>query len=184
MIPTEELTKEHESILKMIGILLRIADRLETGEPVEPDDADQAVEFIRVFADKCHHGKEEGQLFPELEKAGLPHDRGPVAVMLAEHDEGRRYVEAMSRAVPGLRTGDEHAAAAFVAAARGYGDVLVQHIAKEDRVLFPMAAARLTEEQQKRLETAFKAVEETVVGGGGHEEYCRLLERLEKTYGI
>jgi len=184
MTPTEELSKEHEAILRMIGILLKMAGRLETGEPVEPDDADQAVEFIRVFGDKCHHGKEEGHLFPELEKAGLPRDRGPVAVMLAEHEEGRRFVEAMTRAVPGLRTGDQHAAAAFAAAARGYGDVLVQHIAKEDRVLFPMAAARLTVEQQKRLEEAFETVEETVVGGGRHEEFCRLLERLEKTYRI
>lgn len=184
MKPTEELSKEHQAILAMIGILARIADRLQEGMPVEPDDLDQAVQFLRVFADKCHHAKEEGLLFPAMEIAGIPRDRGPIGVMLAEHAEGRKYVEAMAKSIAGLRRGDEHAAAAFAAAARGYGDVLAQHIAKEDRVLYPMADARLTGAQQDELEKGFAEVEETIIGGGRHEEYERLLERLEKAYPI
>lgn len=184
MKPTEELSKEHEAILRLIGVLTEIAGRLETGMPVDPDDLDQSLEFIRVFADKCHHAKEEGLLFPEMEKAGVPRDRGPLGVMLAEHELGRKHVEAMARAIPGIRTGDEHAAAAFAAAARGYGDVLVQHIAKEDRVLYPMADARLTEDQQAALEKGFAEIEETLIGGGRHGEFHRLLDRLEKAYPI
>ena len=184
MKPTEELSKEHEAILRMIGILAQVADRLETGAPVEPNDLDQAVEFIRVFADQCHHGKEEGHLVPALEKAGLARAGGPIGVMLAEHTAGRVHVGTMARAIPGLRAGDEHAAAAFATGARRYGDLLTQHIAKEDRVLFPMADARLSPEEQEALAKSFAAVEETVVGGGRHEEYCRLLERLAKAYPI
>jgi len=184
MKPTEELSKEHEAILRMIGILAQVADRLETGAPVDPNDLDQAVDFIRVFADRCHHGKEEGHLFPALEKAGVPRAGGPIGVMLAEHTAGRVHVGTMARAIPGLRAGDEHAAAAFAGGARRYGDLLAQHIAKEDRVLFPMADARLGEAEQAALEKSFAEVEETVVGGGGHEEYCRLLERLAKAYPI
>jgi hemerythrin-like domain-containing protein len=184
MKPTEELSKEHEAILSMIGILARIADRLQTGAPVDADDLDGAVGFLRVFADKCHHAKEEGLLFPAMEIAGIPRERGPIGVMLAEHLEGRRQVEAMAKAVPGIRRGDEHAAAAFAAAARSYGDILAQHIAKEDRVLYPMADARLTGAQQAELEKGFAEVEKAIVGGGRHEEYERLLKRLEKSYPI
>jgi hemerythrin-like domain-containing protein len=142
------------------------------------------VEYIRGFADECHHAKEEGYLFPEMEKAGIAREHGPIGVMLAEHACGRRFVGEMAGAVPGIRQkGDPQAAEAFAMAARGYGALLTQHIAKEDHILFPMADARLTPDQQSRLESAFAEVERTVIGAGRHEEFHRLLERLGQAYG-
>ncbi|HSA94530.1 MAG TPA: hemerythrin domain-containing protein [Acidobacteriota bacterium] len=182
MKPTEELSHEHQAILTMIRVLGRVADRLDAGAAVDPDDLEQAVGFIRGFADKCHHAKEEGHLFPEMEKAGIPRDRGPIGVMLAEHVQGRAHVAAMAAAIPEIRKGDRTAARAFASAARGYGELLVQHIMKEDRILYPMADARLTPEQQDSLEACFAEVEKNIVGEGKHEEYHRLLERLERTY--
>ena len=77
---------------------------------------------------------------------------------------------------------DRAAAAAFVAGARGYGQLLTGHIFKEDQILYPMADARLTPEQQSRLESCFADVEKNIVGEGKHEGFHRLLERLEETY--
>jgi hemerythrin-like domain-containing protein len=183
MKPTEELSQEHQAILEMIRILGLMADRLDAGTPVDPDDLERSVEFIRVFADRCHHGKEEGHLFPEMEKAGIARDHGPIGVMLTEHTSGRRLVGDMAGAVPGIRqTGDPQAAEAFAMAARGYGVLLTQHINKEDHILFPMADARLSPDQQRRLEAAFAEVERTVIGEGRHEEFHRLLGRLGKAY--
>lgn len=182
MKPTAELSHEHRAILTMIRILGKMADRLDAGTPVDPDDLERSVQFIRVFADKCHHAKEEGYLFPEMEKAGIPRDRGPIGVMLSEHEEGRKHVAAMAGAIPGIRKADRKAAAIFASAARGYGELLTQHIFKEDHVLFPMADARLSPDQQSSLEACFADVEEKIVGPGTHEEYHRLLERLEKAY--
>src|SRR5512143_3650038 len=159
MKPTAELGHEHQAILKMIRILGLMAGRLEAGTPVDPGDLDRAVDFIRVFADKCHHAKEEGHLFPEMEKAGIPRERGPIGVMLAENVEGRAFVAAMAGAIPAIRAGDRSAAAAFARAARGYGALLTQHIHKEDHVLYPMADARLTAQQQDALEACFADVE-------------------------
>ena len=182
MKPTDELSHEHQAILTMIGILGRMADRLDAGAAVDPADLESAVDFIRVFADKCHHAKEEGHLFPEMEKAGIPRERGPIGVMLADHAEGRKDVAAMAGAVPGVRKGDRGSAAAFAAAARAYGELLTGHIFKEDHVLYPMADARLTSAQQESLEACFAGVERDIVGAGKHEEYHRLLERLETAY--
>jgi hemerythrin-like domain-containing protein len=182
MKPTEELSHEHEAILTMIEILGKLADALDAGAAVPPADLEEAVAFIRVFADKCHHGKEEGHLFPEMERAGIPRSRGPLGVMLAEHEEGRKHVAAMAGAIPGIRKGDRKSAAAFASAARGYGELLTQHIFKEDNILYPMADARLSPDQQASLEACFADVEKTIVGEGKHEEFHRLLERLEKTY--
>jgi len=181
---TEKLSKEHQAILTLIGILARLADRLEAGAPVDPNDIERTVDFIRVFAQKSHRTKEEDFLFPALERTVLDHDHGPIAMMLAEHAASRTSAEAMARAVPGIRTGDEHAAASFVVAARRYGDVLAVHMAKEDQILYPLANARLTAEDQAALEKSFAEVEESAVGGGRREEYRRLLNRLERTYVI
>jgi hemerythrin-like domain-containing protein len=182
MKPTAELSHEHQAILRMIATLGRMADRLDAGQAVDPDDLDLSVEFIRGFADKCHHAKEEVYLFPEMEKAGIPCEGGPIGVMLAEHVRGREFAAAMAAAVPGIRTGDRSAAPGFVGEARGYGGLLTQHIFKEDHILYPMADARLTPGQQEFLQAAFADVEQKIVGEGQHEKFHRILERLEKTY--
>jgi hemerythrin-like domain-containing protein len=182
MKPTAELSQEHQGILEMIRILAKMAERLEAGTPVEAGDLEAALDFIRVFADKCHHAKEEGHLFPEMERAGIPRGRGPIAVMLAEHEEGRKHVAAMARALRGAGKGHKKAMAAFAAAARGYGELLTQHIFKEDNILYPMADNRLSPDQQASLEDCFADVEKNVVGEGRHEEFHRLLERLGAAY--
>ena len=182
MKPTEELKLEHQAIMKMIGILGRIAERLEAGGTVPPEDPARCVEFLRVFADKCHHAKEEDYLFPEMEKVGVAREGGPIGVMLAEHVEGRKHVAAMAGTLAGLSAGEGSAARAFAEAARRYGALLTQHIIKEDRVLYPMADARFSAEQQRELEARFADVEKNIVGEGRHEEFHRLLERLGETY--
>jgi hemerythrin-like domain-containing protein len=53
------------------------------------------LKFFQIFADKCHHGKEENSLFPLLEVRGVPREGGPIEVMLYEHQLGRSYVKAM-----------------------------------------------------------------------------------------
>jgi hemerythrin-like domain-containing protein len=182
MKPTQELSHEHQAILLMIRVLEKISDKLEAGRKVDVGHLEKAVDFIKVFADKCHHGKEEDLLFPAMEKAGIPRTGGPLGVMLNEHVAGRGYVKAMTEALAGLKKGDKAAAQLFAENARKYGALLSQHISKEDQILYPMADARLTEAQQAELSACFADVEENVIGHGKHEEYHRLLEELESTY--
>lgn len=182
MKPTAELSHEHEAILLMIQVLEKMSERLEAGERVDPAHLEKAVDFIKVFADKCHHGKEEDLLFPAMEKAGIPRTGGPIGVMLTEHVAGRSHVKALTESLPGIRKGDQASARVFAENARKYGTLLSQHIHKEDHILYPMADARLTPSQQKELEARFADVEEKVVGHGKHEEYHRLLKELEAAY--
>jgi len=182
MKPTQELSSEHQAILVMIRILEKMSDRLEAGESVDAGHLEQAVDFIKVFADKCHHGKEEDLLFPEMAKAGIPKEGGPLGVMLREHVEGRNFVKAMGEAAAALKKGDREAGARFARNARGYGALLTQHIFKEDNILYPMADGRLSDKQQDRLAACFAEVEDKVIGHGRHEAYHRLLKELEAVY--
>lgn len=94
---TQDLRNEHEAIL----FVLKIMDRMiETNAAVNNAGyCRELVYFLRIFADQCHHGKEENILFKALENSGVPNEGGPIGVMLAEHAEGRGYAAAMGNAL-------------------------------------------------------------------------------------
>ncbi|RMD80985.1 MAG: hemerythrin [Candidatus Dadabacteria bacterium] len=145
MDPIETLMDEHRRIEKALDALDVYAERLQAGAQAPLDDLAGFVRFIREFADRTHHGKEEDILFEAMVAAGFPKEAGPIAVMLAEHDEGRSYVAELAAAVEAgtIETNDR---ARLAGAARGYTSLLRDHIQKEDNVLYPMARARLSSE--------------------------------------
>ena len=63
---TEILMEEHEAILRFIDALELAAEHLAAGQPVRAGFFLDAADFIKGFADGCHHHKEEGLLFPAL----------------------------------------------------------------------------------------------------------------------
>ena len=180
MYATNDLRTEHRAIERMLAVLEAAAQRLERGERVRPEVFRQAVDFVRNFADRCHHGKEEQNLFPRMEARGVPRAGGPIGVMLFEHDQGRAYVSAIAGAIDAYEADGLSAAGIIVDNARGYVDLLRQHIAKEDGVLFPMADRVLSAADQDELEHSFEQIETEVMGAGTHERYHRLLDDLER----
>jgi len=180
--PTQILMAEHEAIQTMLKVLENLAKKLEDGEQVEIDHLRRALEFITGFADRCHHAKEEDLLFPAMEKAGVPQQGGPIGVMLAEHEEGRNEVRAMKDAVGRLAQGEKRAGLDFARHARAYSSILNQHIFKEDKILYPMGDARLTDTDKKKLEKEFERVEKEIVGEGKHEYFESILEELRNKY--
>jgi hemerythrin-like domain-containing protein len=149
---------------------------------VEQEDLDQILEFIKTFADTCHHGKEEDILFVAMESAGIPRDSGPIGVMLKEHETGRSYVRNMSEAAGKYQAGGSVHRSQFVENAKKYTDLLTQHIDKEDNILYPMADMQLSEEMQRELIIQFNKLEQEKIGAGKHEELHELLHHLEETY--
>jgi hemerythrin-like domain-containing protein len=182
MTPTEELKEEHQGILLMLKILEKVCVKLESKETVDPDHLERIVEFFQVFADKCHHGKEEGLLFPEMEKSGVPKERGPIGVMLIEHDQGRANVRGMAKAAASFKKNDPHAPAEFAKNARDYIALLTQHIDKENNILFPMGDRVISKEKQGDLVKSFETLEREKIGVGTHEEFHKLLHQLQEIY--
>ncbi len=182
MKPTEQLKEDHEAIKLMLKIMAAISDKLDNGDSVEPDHLERIIDFIRTFADKCHHGKEEDLLFPAIEEAGIPRNGGPTGMMLVEHDEGRGYVKEMADAAEKYKSGDNGAAKNFAQNARNYINLLAQHIDKENNVLYFIADSHVSAEKQAELAAQFEKVEREKIGPGKHEEYHRLLHQLEEKY--
>jgi hemerythrin-like domain-containing protein len=184
MRPTEVLMQEHRVIEQVLDCLDAMARNADAGQPLDREDASQVIDFFSNFADRCHHGKEENCLFPMLEKKGFSPEQGPTAVMVSEHETGRKHVRSMSEAIEAAAAGDAAATNVFVSHACAFVTLLREHIKKEDHCLFQMADQSLTEQEQAQVMDSFNKVEHDDMGPGTHEKYLDIAAKLAKKYGV
>lgn len=175
---TEILRAEHRVIERVLEALERAGDRLEGAGEVRPGFFDDAVTFIAGFADGCHHRKEEEALFPVMIGSGLPPDGGPIAMMLEEHEEGRRYVREIRDGAARLEGSDPTGRRRLIAAVRAYVALLRDHIQKEDDLLFPMADELLSPPDQERLGAEFERWDAGLPPEQAPDRWRALAERL------
>jgi len=184
MKPTEILSTEHRVIEIVLDCLKRLVERSKRNGRLEKDFALQAVDIIRNFADKCHHGKEEKHLFTALVEKGVPNEGGPVGQMLHEHEVGRKLVRGMVENIEASAAGDVQALERFGQSAVDYIILLRSHIQKEDRVLFPVADRMLDNNDQSRLLKAFDNEESEHMGAGTHDRYLKMVFGLADALGV
>jgi hemerythrin-like domain-containing protein len=177
--PTQDLIKEHGGIMLMLSIMGKVADSLRQGQEVKREHLEKIVEFLKNFADKCHHGKEESILFPELTKNIA--NQKLINDFLGEHKSGRDYIRGIAESLPQYAPGNPDAIH-IATNADGYIRLLTEHIKKENTVLFPIADKELSEEMQTELFKKFETLEHDVIGEGKHEEYHGWLKELESEY--
>lgn len=173
---TEDLRNEHESILHVFSILDRMLSSTTKSDVDNLQFGNELVNFLIIFADKCHHGKEEDILFKELENKGVQNEGGPIGAMLLEHKQGREYIALMNQSL------DSQDLANFKNTAIKYRDLLRNHIAKENNILFMMADRLLDNKKQDDLFAKFENHEETVIGHGVHEELHAKIHTWENDY--
>ncbi len=174
----EDLIHEHKAIQHALNILEKISERIENNGDADNSDIKSFLEFLKEFADKCHHGKEEDFLFPALEKAGIKKEGGPIGVMLSEHTQGRNYIKQMQNSILNSKVDKP----LFIQASRDYTSLMRSHIQKENTVLFPLVDIKLSVSEQTDLYEKFENHEENVIGKGRHEELHSLLETLAEKY--
>lgn len=147
--PTDILRDEHRVILGALSTLELAAGRLAGGTSLPEGWWERMLDWLRAFADRNHHAKEEKSLFPAMVKAGVPADEGPIAVMLEEHVQGRALIQAMASGHSAHRS----------ATAREYVHLLRDHIAKENEFVFPLADSVLDARAVAAVACEFEAVE-------------------------
>ncbi|MFQ5607892.1 MAG: hemerythrin domain-containing protein [Candidatus Zixiibacteriota bacterium] len=184
MRPTKILSDEHRVIEVALDCLELITEQALIDSKLNRTDAEDALEFLRLFADTCHHGKEEKQLFTAMADRGMSQEDGPIHCMLVEHDRGREYVRGMRQSLERASEGDSQALEQFTKNARGYIQLLHDHISKEDNVLFPMADDLLSNADQEELVDRFAEVEKELVGGDDPARIMTIIERLAKKLGV
>jgi len=167
--PIREMVEEHGWIKRVLALIPDLTAGLAGRAPTAEERAQllTVVDFVRNFADRYHHAKEEDLLFKYFD-AGSDIIRS----MLADHEAGRAHVRA---AVAGVEQGEGTAVRDHLMA---YAELLTEHIRKEDEILYPWMNRELTDAQVGQLFAACAAVE-TRFGDGPAAQRCRveLLER-------
>ncbi len=167
---TKQLSEEHQNILKLTRILSERAGELSTGVPLDNVFFMEALKFIKGYADRFHHAKEEDILFKELCSKEVENNMhcNPVSQMLHEHDLGRGFVTMIEE---GLEEDDRSKVAD---GCKGYAALLQDHIFKEDNILYPMAEEAIPKVIKERIMQKFNEINEKFHA----EEYLKWLEQM------
>jgi len=146
--PIARMVEEHSCIKRLIALIPKLAAALGQDFRAAKPLAEETLDFIRNYADRYHHAKEEDVLF-----AFFDPDSEIIRAMLQDHGEGRGYVRAAADAL------DAGRAAEFEASLRAYGELLMGHIHREDTILYPWMDRSLGDRQVGQLFAQCMAVE-------------------------
>ncbi len=156
---TQALVNEHRLILRMITLLERNAAETVDGTYSNWQFYLDGVDFIRTYADRFHHAKEEDVLFEALVKNGMPRENSPIAAMLMEHDQGRAFVKAMETAAQEAIAGQTGREQIIADNALAYAALLREHISKEDDILYPLAERVIPDTMRDDIIAGYAAAE-------------------------
>ncbi|MFA5008160.1 MAG: hemerythrin domain-containing protein [Candidatus Omnitrophota bacterium] len=179
---TERLKEEHENIKLMANILNKICDKLQYRRELNQEHFSKIIEFLEVFVEKCHHGKEENFLLPAMLEAGVPQDKGPAAFVIMEHKGLHRYFKDIDEAFARLKNGDSKMSEQISENLKKYIMLLGQHIDKENNSFFPLVNSLLSEAKQKDLAEDFEIFEMEYISAEKYKELCALSHHLNEFY--
>ena len=175
---TQNLEDDHVYILQLIDVMEAMT---KSSEP-DISNLEDAVDLIKSYADGLHHAKEETLLFPLMADHGFSTQQGPVAMMLHEHTQGRAYVKEMTENIELFKNGDLSALSFIYSNMLGYGELLRNHIAKENNVLFRMADQALPKDDQETLYKQFQEVENKCLQNRQKKDFIARIEKLTQIY--
>jgi hemerythrin-like domain-containing protein len=171
MLLLDDLRAEHDLIDAVAGSFRTFVSRLDDDGGVE--DFARFLEFFRLYAGAFHHACEEHALFPALvERAHLPGDRGPLAVLTGDHRRLSEQLDQIERLLEGGLI-HQHDRRAAIRLATDYTRALEHHIDAENSVLFPESEARLRKQGVLELQGRQPTVEETAAKRIGEELLLR-----------
>lgn len=176
----EILIEEHKYIKIVLEQIRRQCINIINGENVEFGKFYEIIDFVRNYADKYHHKKEEDRLFNIMaEELGMGDVSGPIAGMLMEHDFGRAHIMELEKALKECEKGNMDARVDIIAHAIGYEQMLLKHIEKEDNAIYKYAEKRLSAETKERLDREFEEIENEKGNIATRNKYIELVKGFE-----
>lgn len=177
----ELMVEEHKNIKRMLLVIRKYCYGVLKNKAVDYDDFYMIIDFVRNYADKHHHGKEEKILFDLM-----VNELGPIAEklvnqgMMVEHDLGRLHMQELEGALVKVKNGDDEAKLDVIANAISYTHLLYRHIDKEDNAAYTYAGNNLSKDSLDKLDKACDDFEREAKKDKVQEKYMKLIEDLEK----
>ena len=176
---TEILEAEHRVIEKVVSAARELNVKIEAGQKPDVDLLRKIIDFMRTYADKCHHGKEEELLFPALGNLGVPIEGCPLGALMGEHTRGRFLVTNLAEGTEMLAAGDESGFEKIKKGLSGIITLYPNHIWKEDFLLFPMTHKVMSTDAMKDMLQPFMDVDERI-GKAALKQYRDFAEEISK----
>ncbi len=167
--PMKKLVEEHLLIKRWVALIPEVLNNLDVDSEEGRQRLLDGVDFIRSYADKYHHAKEEEVLFKYFDE-----DLDILKVMHEDHERGRSHVRAILEA---LERRDKAAIAEHLNA---YRELLTEHIKKEDEILYPWMDRNLSDAQIGKLFSEFTKADEEM--GYSSDKYEVFIHNLEKNF--
>jgi len=176
MLPIGPLMIEHRLIERMIRVIEERLGRIRVEEKEDPAQVERIIHFIRAYADRCHHGKEEGILFRALDhKAISTEHRRMMDELIKDHELARKITLSLMEYNQLYQKGEAEALADITVSLRLLVDFYPPHIEKEDRHFFiPVMNYFSPEEKEQMIRAGYESDSRIV-----HEEYADLVKNLE-----
>jgi len=173
-LPTGPLMIEHRLIEKMVSRLAQEGKNIRQTGNVDIDFLDDAIDFIRTYADRCHHGKEEDILFRDLRKKEMPPDlASSMERLIEEHKRARALIGRIDDAKERYRKGDRSAKEEIAEAIEEVTALYPKHIEDEDKRFFPKAMELFTREEKDAMIAESYDFDRKLI----HEKYAKVYER-------
>lgn len=177
------MVMEHDYILRMLKVVRKACLRIMNNEEINYDDFNKMIEFIRQYADKHHHGKEEKFLFKEMQnRLGKIGDNLITHGMLVEHDYGRLYMSDLTDALQRVKNGDDESKLDVISNAIGYTNLLKRHINKENDAVYSFGETKLPKEVIEEINLKTEEFEREAEKKGTQKYFIEMLENMEKKY--
>ena len=167
--PLKNLVQEHALIKRFLALIPAILATVNLGSATDRQLVLDGVDFIRSYADRFHHAKEEEILFKHFDE-----NQQVIRVMLQDHADGRDHVQAILAAVE-LR---DHVMLATHM--HGYRELLSEHITREDEILYPWMDRQFSMTQVGELFREFSEADSRFEQGMP-ERFTQFIEKLEQS---
>ncbi len=169
--PMKKLVDEHVLIKRLVALIPGIIDNLDVESAAGRGVISDSVDFIRSYADKYHHAKEEDILLKYADE-----NMDIIKTIYQDHENGRGHVRAILK---GLADRDAPAVGEHL---KAYQELLTEHIKKEDEILYPWMDRKLSITRIGELFSEFNRKDEEF--GDTPVKYEALISRLEPEYKL
>ncbi len=167
--PVKSLVDEHKLIKRLVALIPAIAEKTDPSTDEGQVIYTGIVDFIKSYADRFHHAKEEDILFKYFDE-----NTDIIRVMHQDHANARAHVKSL---VEGIEKKDKSVIANNL---QKYGEILTEHIKKEDEVLYPWMDRSLTTREVGEMYSKFTAIDNDFSSNA--KKYEMMIQTLEKKY--
>ena len=176
MMPIGLLMKEHRVIERMIKLMREELQKIAKLKEADVIFIDKALDFIRTYADRCHHGKEEDILFRDLlKKLLLAEHKKTLDELIQEHIYARKTTKSLRDAKERYVKGDKEALNDIKDFIRALVELYPKHIEKEDKHFFLPVMSYFDKKEQEAMLCEFGEFDRSLI----HEKYKAIVKDIE-----